>query len=125
MFKFIFQSPPMVLNVALLSSRSFAWQANVRSALGMPIRYPTFGVGMRHNTIKHAGATQVAISITVTDRLEVIIEDNGRGLEEGKTSTLGNGLRNMQRRLQQAGGICSIGSTLQGTRVVLTAPLPV
>lgn len=78
-----------------------------------------------HNTIKHAGATQVAISITVTNQLEVIIEDNGRGLKAGNTSNLGNGLRNMQRRLQQAGGTCSIDSTLQGTRVILTAPLPV
>lgn len=78
-----------------------------------------------HNTVKHAGATQVTISITVTDRLEVIIEDNGRGLEVGKTSTLGNGLRSMQRRLEQVGGTFSIGSTQQGTRVVLTAPLPI
>ena len=78
-----------------------------------------------HNTIKHADATQVTISITVTERLEVIVEDNGRGLEAGKTSNLGNGLRNMQRRLEQVGGTFSIGPTLKGTRVVLTAPLPI
>jgi len=77
-----------------------------------------------HNTIKHSGATKVTISIQVTDRLEVIIDDNGRGLEDGKTNS-GNGLRNMQRRLEQVGGKFAILSNVKGTRITLTAPLPV
>lgn len=78
-----------------------------------------------HNTVKHSGATLVSIFINVTDHLELIIEDNGRGLNTGKPTSLGNGLRNMQRRMEQVGGTFTISYNPQGTRVVLSAPLPV
>jgi signal transduction histidine kinase len=77
-----------------------------------------------HNIIKHAGATQVTIFISTTNHLELIIEDDGKGLNTGETS-FGNGLRNMRRRMEQVGGTFIISGSPQGTRVVLSAPLPV
>lgn len=77
-----------------------------------------------HNCIKHAGATQVEIAIRVADWLEVVIKDNGHGLEEKNITRLGNGLSNMQRRMKQLGGIFLISSDDQGVKVTLRAPLP-
>lgn len=78
-----------------------------------------------HNCIKHAGATHVSITITVTNHLEVVIQDNGSGLDIDKVSTSGNGLGNMKRRMEQIGGTFTISSNAQGTTVILNAPLPV
>ncbi|PZR27628.1 MAG: hypothetical protein DI535_09405 [Citrobacter freundii] len=77
-----------------------------------------------HNCIKHAGATKVEIMVNITDHLEVIIKDNGRGITGNKNSA-GNGLGNMKRRMEQAGGVFTIQSGEQGTTVILNAPLPV
>jgi len=78
-----------------------------------------------HNCIKHAGATHVSITITVTNHLEVVIQDNGSGLDIDKVSTSGNGLGNMKRRMEQIGGTFTVSSNAQGTTVILNAPLPV
>jgi len=76
-----------------------------------------------HNSIKHAGATQVDISVNVTDRLEIIIRDNGHGITTNKNSS-GNGLVNMKRRMEQAGGSFVIQTSDPGTVVILNAALP-
>lgn len=78
-----------------------------------------------HNSVKHAGASLVHITITVTDLLEIIIEDNGHGFQKNKKASFGNGLRNMQRRMEQLGGSVEISFVAQGTKVVLSAPLPI
>lgn len=78
-----------------------------------------------HNIVKHAGATRIGITIMVTDHLEVIIEDNGHGFQEKKNAGFGNGLRNMERRMEQLGGSLAISSNPQGTKVVLSVPLPI
>jgi len=76
-----------------------------------------------HNCIKHAGAGKVEIVVNVTDHLEVIIHDNGHGVAGNKNSS-GNGLINMRRRMEQAGGKFIIQSCEDGTTVILSAPLP-
>jgi two-component system NarL family sensor kinase len=78
-----------------------------------------------HNCIKHAHASQVNISVNVTERLEVIILDNGRGMGQHTVTRFGNGLVNMKRRMEQTGGTFSISQGESGTTVVLSAPLPV
>jgi signal transduction histidine kinase len=78
-----------------------------------------------HNCIKHAHASEVKISVTVTDQLEVIIRDNGRGMGQDTVSRFGNGLTNMKRRMEQTGGSFSISQEADGTTVTLRAPLPV
>lgn len=78
-----------------------------------------------HNCIKHARATHVAIQIGVTNRLEVVIQDNGSGWDVNKISPSGNGLGNMKSRMEQVGGTFAISTNLPGTMVKLSAPLPV
>jgi len=73
-----------------------------------------------NNIIKHSAATEVRISLRLTNGvIHLIIEDNGRGFEiatlpDGK----GNGLHNMKNRLHRLGGAVEIQSTpTKGTRV--------
>ncbi len=63
-----------------------------------------------HNTIKHAHASEVTISITyAADKLEITIQDNGRGFATAHP-TEGNGLSNMRQRLASVGGQCAVES---------------
>lgn len=57
-----------------------------------------------HNIIKHAEATTVNIAAVVDRNLEIIIQDNGKGLPEGGTRRFGNGLKNMRQRMENLGG---------------------
>jgi len=75
-----------------------------------------------HNIIKHAGATEVHITITVNNGLGITIQDNGRGFEAAATAPFGNGLKNMDRRMRQVGGALQVIND-KGTIVYLTAPL--
>ena len=57
-----------------------------------------------HNVIKHAAATSVHIGVTVDRSLDIVIQDNGKGLPEGGTRRWGNGLKNMRQRMEHLGG---------------------
>ena len=60
---------------------------------------------------KHARATEVSVHISITDdTLDVLIEDNGIGVPADKQSTFGNGLKNMQRRMEDIGGTFELHS---------------
>jgi signal transduction histidine kinase len=79
-----------------------------------------------NNIIKHSAATEVRISLRLTNGvILLIIEDNGRGFEiatlpDGK----GNGLHNMKNRLHRLGGTVEIQSTpAGGTRVEIVQPI--
>lgn len=76
-----------------------------------------------HNCIKHSGADEVKISVEAGSRLEICIQDNGHGLPAGRKA--GNGLSNMERRMEQTGGTFTLRSGEKGTTILLTAPLPV
>lgn len=78
-----------------------------------------------HNSIKHAGASRVDIDIKINDRMMVTITDHGKGMDAKKITGLGNGLKNMRRRMEGIGGGFDIQSTGQGVQVTLDAPLPV
>jgi signal transduction histidine kinase len=59
-----------------------------------------------------------------SDRFTLEIEDNGRGLANPEGKPGRNGLRNMRKRLEDAGGRFEIGPAAgQGTLVRLTAPI--
>ena len=77
-----------------------------------------------NNIVKHSGATEVQLRITLAESvLEIQIEDNGCGFEPDY-STAGNGLGNLKLRMQEAGGECRIGTLRrQGTTIFLTLPL--
>ena len=77
-----------------------------------------------NNIVKHSGATEVQLRITLLDSvLEIQLEDNGCGFEPDY-ATGGNGLGNLKQRMQEAGGDCRIETfRSQGTTIFLTLPL--
>jgi signal transduction histidine kinase len=71
-----------------------------------------------HNVIKHAKAEEVTLRVSlVARRLTVSVQDDGRGFEP-LDHPGGSGLKNMQRRLADLGGNCSIQSKLGGGTTV-------
>jgi signal transduction histidine kinase len=77
------------------------------------------------NVLKHAGAAEVRITLTLTgDLLEVTVADDGRGFDPA-TVARRNGLDNLSHRLAEAGGVCEIESRPgAGACVRLQLPLP-
>jgi signal transduction histidine kinase/streptogramin lyase len=83
-----------------------------------------------HNVVKHAQASEVRLSLEFEDSaFQVCVADNGKGfVPNGTPSTpfpggerlsVGNGLRNMHRRLEEVGGRCELQSVPgQGTKVI-------
>ena len=79
-----------------------------------------------HNILKHAMATEAWIGMRVEDStLTVHVADNGCGFEPTQPRPrVGNGLINMERRLQAVGGVCRVTSAPgKGTTVRFTLPL--
>jgi len=76
-----------------------------------------------HNVIKHAFAHNVFVQFLISDKLVISIRDDGVGFDEKKFQHVGNGLSNIRKRMTELGGSVEITAG-QGTKVVLTAPLP-
>jgi signal transduction histidine kinase len=76
-----------------------------------------------HNTAKHAGASIVVVTLAYSpDTVEVVIQDDGRGLPPrfalrsipGRNGTGGFGLPSLLRRMQQLGGSLEVRRAPQG-----------
>ena len=78
-----------------------------------------------HNTLKHAHASQVDIQFSLQhEMLEINIQDNGRGFDAAATGNAGNGLHNMEKRMQQSGGTFQVrGTPEKGTMTRICLPL--
>jgi ligand-binding sensor domain-containing protein/signal transduction histidine kinase len=78
-----------------------------------------------HNIVKHAGATEVHIGLTVKDGILTLdVADDGRGLPAAAAAGTGNGLHNMRERMAAAHGWLRIDSSAGGgTRLTFSAPL--
>ena len=74
-----------------------------------------------HNIVKHSGATDVRMRVSfLSEQIEIRIEDNGRGFDTEQSSRFGNGLRNMEKRMNEIGGTFEIWSKAgQGTKVAV------
>lgn len=74
-----------------------------------------------NNTIKYANATEISIDISETENeLLFVISDNGKGFDINKVE-LGNGLENMQRRIQEIEGEINFNSEINtGTTITIT-----
>ena len=86
-----------------------------------------------HNVVKHAQATEVHLSLELRqDGFMLLIADNGRGFTwhpgqdpaaepvDGHRIAGGNGLTNMQKRLEEIGGCCGWDTAPgEGTRAKL------
>jgi signal transduction histidine kinase len=74
------------------------------------------------NTVRHSGATHLAVEVTVADELEITITDDGCGISADNQRR--SGLANMASRAQQLGGDCHIDSPpAGGTQVHWRVPL--
>ena len=76
-----------------------------------------------HNIVKHSSATEVLFVVNFSDhKLEMKIEDNGKGFSLEKSQTSGNGLSNMKKRIEDVGGAIALRSTQgKGTRIDFSA----
>ncbi|MEO6405793.1 MAG: histidine kinase [Ferruginibacter sp.] len=76
-----------------------------------------------HNIIKHAEAKKVAIHFSVNKNLEITVKDDGKGMVVN-TEVAGNGLRNMQKRIESVSGTFDVENN-NGVIVKISVPLPV
>jgi len=73
------------------------------------------------NTVRHAHATELSITVSVTDDLVIDVTDNGIGLPDAVARS---GLGNLEQRATEAGGSCQVNRVEGGgTRLVWAAPL--
>ncbi|HAV23947.1 MAG TPA: hypothetical protein DCX46_10720 [Bacteroidetes bacterium] len=64
-----------------------------------------------NNTVKHASATEVRISVRYVDsRLGISLEDNGKGFSAETVGRFNDGLQNMRKRMEEIGGIFELES---------------
>jgi len=61
-----------------------------------------------NNTVKHAGATQVIITMDVNEVLILTLKDNGIGLKKEDMRQFGNGILNMRKRMESIDGYFEI-----------------
>ncbi|HEY3841962.1 MAG TPA: GAF domain-containing protein [Acidimicrobiales bacterium] len=74
------------------------------------------------NVGKHAGASQVVVTVSVGDDLRLVVADNGRGLAGGSVGGLG--LKNLASRAERLGGSLELGTSREGgTRLSWSVPL--
>jgi signal transduction histidine kinase len=70
-----------------------------------------------NNAIKYANASVISINAKqVENQLKIIIQDNGIGFDQA-TIEKGNGLQNMQKRIEEIGGKFHLSSSNEGTRI--------
>lgn len=77
-----------------------------------------------HNIVKHAKATEVIFQISLSNDIQIIIHDNGIGFDLKKINVFRNGINNINSRMEAINGIVVIKHQ-HGTRVQLTAPIPI
>ena len=78
-----------------------------------------------NNIYKHSKATDVYIIFSYEDKLlKLTISDNGIGINKEQTQQ-GNGMYNMQTRMQEISGNLKIPETEKGTLLLFTSPLEI
>jgi signal transduction histidine kinase len=76
------------------------------------------------NAARHSGANEAIVSLSrPSDRLTVVISDEGRGFDRKLLAAPGIGLAGMEERASMLGGHLTVASEPdRGTRVTLTVP---
>ena len=112
-------------------------ESGLRCRLEIPTLLPArvISSGARHhllmavkealnNALKHAGATEVRVQLEfTTPTVTVTISDDGAGFDR-ECAPAGNGITNMEGRLRDVGGSCTIRSAPgEGSTVTFTLPL--
>jgi signal transduction histidine kinase len=75
-----------------------------------------------NNALKHSKASELSIDIETGETLVVRLADNGIGIDLQNLRLFGNGIQNIQRRMQSIGGKATIKNE-NGTVIVLELPL--
>ncbi len=87
-------------------NQDFTLQGNVRRSIYLVVKEAI------NNVVKHADAQQVNLNIQAdNNKLTIVIEDDGKGINEAKKSAFGNGLRNMKQRIEDIGGTFAMYQT--------------
>lgn len=74
------------------------------------------------NSIKHAVASKVTVSLTQhQNEINIMVEDNGKGF--AKNITEGMGLSNIRKRIKSYEGTFDIDSGLNGTTIIINLPI--
>jgi signal transduction histidine kinase len=74
------------------------------------------------NVVRHSGGRTCRVSVTASDVLDVLVEDDGTGISQ--TARSGVGTQSMRERAEEQGGTFRIESLEgSGTRVRATLPL--
>lgn len=117
----------------------FLQQANIRCLLDLPDHPPERPVSaeLRHglflivkealnNVVRHARATEVRLQIFINEAaLDLLIADNGRGIEGEPNDPSADGLRNMRQRARELNAQFKIESAPgAGTKISLRYPWP-
>jgi len=81
-----------------------------------------------NNIAKHSKAKVATLSLRKTDKIELVIEDNGRGFNLEEKLSPGNynrglGLTSMRERAELSGGLCAIES-IQGSGTAIRVSWP-
>jgi signal transduction histidine kinase/ligand-binding sensor domain-containing protein len=72
-----------------------------------------------NNVMKHSGARIVSLTfVNQSESLGFEVQDDGRGMTEKMTSKTGNGLKNMQKRMEDIGGTIRWVNIDKGLKVV-------
>ena len=71
-----------------------------------------------NNALKYAKADKISVSIDkIDEKIKIQISDNGVGFDKDSI-TQGNGLQNMQKRIEEIGGTFNLESELdKGTKI--------
>lgn len=110
----------------------------IRCRLDAPASWPPCAVSaeIRHNlfltvkealnnVVKHAEATEVHLHLALCgSEFEIRIEDNGKGISPERRGEAGNGLPNMQKRMEDLGGHFEMSSQPgKGTQIKISVQL--
>ena len=77
------------------------------------------------NSVKHSGAKNISLQLIQNDNsFEIIVKDDGIGINEIKLNGMGNGLRNITQRVEDIGGTSKIiVEKGKGTQLHIHCPL--
>jgi signal transduction histidine kinase/ligand-binding sensor domain-containing protein len=74
-----------------------------------------------HNVVKHAEATKVCLTVELNNVMQIVIHDNGKGIDWNNRRSFSNGLENIKKRMNEINGKVSYSNEL-GAKVSLTIP---
>lgn len=78
------------------------------------------------NALRHGEASRITLRMHRSDdEVCLLVQDNGRGFDPGRSADNGRGLANMRARAERVGATLRLSSQpAQGTRVIVNFPVP-